>query len=442
MSLEILLMDKSPHIKKTLHYFLYHYAPVIHCFNEGGELTEEMKTRPPDIVFLDSGELGRQECLSSFQQKPPVVLMYRDSAILKDNAGRCQGQLKKPIDPKELEQIVSHLVPKIQNLKLGPYVQFPAGEDLAEPSSSAKPISSSSEEEEEKIKMFQSSAQSIPVEPLKEGSEGSSSVQFAKDDFELTDTKEITNIFHTTGLLRKLSKEKKSALQSSQELKDQIRSSDQQDSAKEESESSSEKMESLQPPSIEQKEKASALGFKEEGAEKEGATPIHSLKKEESEFSSDEKMESLQPPSVEQKETKSVEFEEEEETPIHSLKKEESGFSSEKTESLQSPAAEQKETKSVEFEEEEETPIHSLKKEESGYSSEKTESLKSPTAEQREAALIFSRVDELFQKHLAEILKTKSLEIMKKTSQEVAWKVIPELSKQLIEREIQKITKS
>ena len=119
MSLNILLIDDHPHIQKSIEYFLCHLSPVIHKTNE--------KPKNLDIIFLDSSHID--ENLNSFQkkgQKTPVVLLSRDIDLLRKHAQnpKHNAQLKKPIDPQKLRQMVSELVPQVKELKITPYLEF------------------------------------------------------------------------------------------------------------------------------------------------------------------------------------------------------------------------------------------------------------------------------------------------------------------------------
>lgn len=54
---------------------------------------------------------------------------------------------------------------------------------------------------------------------------------------------------------------------------------------------------------------------------------------------------------------------------------------------------------------------------------------------------IESKINKIFLENIKELLNKKGIEILKKTTEDIAWKVIPDLSKQLIQKEIHNISK-
>ena len=126
MSLEIILMDSNQYIQKTLYYFLRHYAPVIHPFHSENKFPKKTQKTQPDIIFLDSEQIKNKHHLESFQnpsQPVPIVLLSKDDEPLKTQS-YCQGKLKKPIDPKELQETVQKLVPKLKGLNIADFLKF------------------------------------------------------------------------------------------------------------------------------------------------------------------------------------------------------------------------------------------------------------------------------------------------------------------------------
>ena len=86
MDFKIVLMDESPHIQKTLCYFLHSYNPLIHPFHSANQFPESVKKISPDLILIDSGQLENKNQLSAFMKEessPPVVLLSRDKEILK-----------------------------------------------------------------------------------------------------------------------------------------------------------------------------------------------------------------------------------------------------------------------------------------------------------------------------------------------------------------------
>ena len=126
MSLEIILMDSNKYIQKTLYYFLRHYAPVIHPFHSENKFPKTIQNIQPDIIFLDSEQINNKHHLDSFQnpaQPVPIILLSKDDEPLK-TLSYCQGKLKKPIDPKELQETIQKLVPKLKGLNITKFLKF------------------------------------------------------------------------------------------------------------------------------------------------------------------------------------------------------------------------------------------------------------------------------------------------------------------------------
>ena len=122
MSLEIILMDNSPLIQKTLHYFLQPYTPHIHPFNQQNKFPQEIKTIKPDLVFIDSEHIQYQDQIDFFQQQNiPLVFLSKENETVSHSF---QGELKKPIEPKNLQTLVGSLVPRTQNLKLNSFLEY------------------------------------------------------------------------------------------------------------------------------------------------------------------------------------------------------------------------------------------------------------------------------------------------------------------------------
>ena len=53
--------------------------------------------------------------------------------------------------------------------------------------------------------------------------------------------------------------------------------------------------------------------------------------------------------------------------------------------------------------------------------------------------MIHKEVNQIFKEQMKDILTTEGIQSIKKASEEISWKVIPELSKQIIQKEIKKL---
>ena len=134
MSLNILLVDRHPHVQQTLRYFLHHYSPIIK--NSTSQVNIHAEEKKPDIIFIDSDQVKEKTFQPLLEQKtsdsPPVVLLSYSESFLKENLNNplYHAQLKKPIEPQKLHQIVESLVPKTKDLKLSNHLKF---YDITEP---------------------------------------------------------------------------------------------------------------------------------------------------------------------------------------------------------------------------------------------------------------------------------------------------------------------
>ena len=194
MSLNILLVDRHPHIQKTLRYFLHHYSPVIQ--NAASDLGDTAQSKNLDIIFIDSDQV-KEKALPPAQKNadsPPVVLLSYSDSFLKQNRNNplYHAQLKKPIEPQKLHQIVEDLVPKAKELKLTPHLKFYNTVQPEAPLFSSPPTAPSSPL---KQKGLASEKKTSPLDI------------FDSEGLSLTDEKEFTSIQQTTSNFKIMSKE-------------------------------------------------------------------------------------------------------------------------------------------------------------------------------------------------------------------------------------------
>ena len=364
MSLEIILMDSNKYIQKTLYYFLRHYAPVIYPFHSENKFPKTTQNVQPDIIFLDSEQINNKHHLDSFQnpaQPVPIVLLSKDDEPLKTPSS-CQGKLKKPIDPKELQETIQKLVPKLKGLNIADFLKFYSHNESS--SNSQKPLQ---EEKKSPEKIIPANQNEQIVHKKKDPLFFSKSIPI--DD--IIDNNQSTHSSSPKTKPLHFVKSKISQLESSSS---QIHSKKIQNS-------------SLKPHSSSSIKKSSV-------------------------------------PLVEKTEEDQIQLTSPG-TPLSDLKSQPFQKNSQKSQALTDTAL-----KKIIIE------IVEDKFQNDWNSSIKTQLTKEMTA------YIDSTINKFFLNNIKETLHSQSLKIIKKASEDIAWKIIPELSKKLIQTEINKTSRN
>ena len=117
--MNVLLIDNSPLLQKTLKYFLYPYAPSFYSADSQEDWPQKI-----DIVFLDSGHKDSEHVSHLKDKEVPIVLISRDEQTLKDLADNYSAVLKKPVQHTKLQDIIHHLIPETRSLKASPHLKF------------------------------------------------------------------------------------------------------------------------------------------------------------------------------------------------------------------------------------------------------------------------------------------------------------------------------
>ena len=120
-SMNVLLIDNSSHLQKTLQYFLHPYAPSFYSIDSQEELPRKI-----DIVFLDSEHKNNKYTsrLKNKKEQPPVVLISRDEKTLQELSAEYSAVLKKPVQYNQLQEIIHHLIPETRSFKASSFLKF------------------------------------------------------------------------------------------------------------------------------------------------------------------------------------------------------------------------------------------------------------------------------------------------------------------------------
>jgi len=124
MSLRVLLADESPSIKKAFDLALKDFAVTVQTVHQGTDVLELYNSFKPDICFLDvllPKKNGYDACVDikqNIQNPTPVVLMWSNFMEVdedKFNACKAEARIEKPFETKTLREIVLKYVHKTKN---------------------------------------------------------------------------------------------------------------------------------------------------------------------------------------------------------------------------------------------------------------------------------------------------------------------------------------
>lgn len=139
MSLRVLLADESPSIKKAFELALKDLAVQIQTVHHGVDVKELCSSFNPDICFLDillpkkNGYDACTEIKKSSDSSPPVVLMWSSFMEIdeaKFKSSHADGRLEKPFETKSLRNLVSHHVQKLKNNQISQFIETEEVKDL------------------------------------------------------------------------------------------------------------------------------------------------------------------------------------------------------------------------------------------------------------------------------------------------------------------------
>ena len=132
MSLRVLLADESPSIKKAFDLALKDFAVTVQTVHQGTDVLELFSSFKPDICFLDvllPKKNGYDACINikqSDRTQTPVVLMWSnfmevDESKFKDCGA--EAKIEKPFEAKTLRNIVMEHVPKVKQNKISEFLE-------------------------------------------------------------------------------------------------------------------------------------------------------------------------------------------------------------------------------------------------------------------------------------------------------------------------------
>ena len=403
--------QQSPSSKNTS-VFSAPLRPVYLFYRLSEEWPEKI-----DIVFLDS-EQKDSECISHLKDKEtPIVLLSRSDETLKELSPRYPAVLKKPIRYSQLQDIIHQLIPETRSFKASPYLKFyentssneeePAALqksqelDSQEPNSSQELNSQTADSQEPLEKdipvMLEENSEKLKNPPKNTSSESASEKPVFKpkpsivvpEDMQLVDSADSTALHNTNTFLKKVSEDIKEKLS----LKDTETSSENPFSEWESSEGGRPVEEPVQEEPV-----------KEEPVEEPQTSSYHNT-----EEAADSQI-------LEEEETLSEDSSNSpEETAVFT-----SSFNTAKEEPPD--VLSNKILETIE------------KKVQDQWESFVSGPLKKDLKE-----MIHREVTQVFKEQMKDILTTEGIQSIKKASEEISWKVIPELSKQIIQKEIQKL---
>ena len=139
MSIQVALIDKSEIVHKMVSHCLHYFSVEVSRFEQLEECLNHFVDKKPDIVFVDwENKKGEEQIIYLARDKMescPVVLLYRSShqdQIDSLSKEQIPYRIKKPINPKELREIFTQLVPQIKESKIHSYLRFPKSEEKGE----------------------------------------------------------------------------------------------------------------------------------------------------------------------------------------------------------------------------------------------------------------------------------------------------------------------
>lgn len=404
--MNVLLIDNNPHLQKTLQYFLHPYAPSIYSIGSQDELPEKI-----DIVFLDSEHKDNEYIshLKSKEEKPPIVLISRDEKTLTELAPEYPASLKKPIQYNQLQEIIHHLIPETRSFKASSYLKFydspveqqeqPITLNKSEPNTEEPKVTPEEETPENIPLMSDENAEKKQTSEQKQETPPDSSTAFDKkqsivipDDITLVDKADSTSLHNTNTFLKKVTENIKKEESTGSQVLQSPKNDDSLETPATEEPTGSQILQS--PP---QNDSFETSTKKEEPTKPQASKP-HQEKSDD--------LEDLSTVSDIQDIEKSQPFS----TSAH--------FDNiEKWDTLSD--------KIVEI-----IDKHFQNKWEMFINTQLKEDIKE---------MIHKEVSLVFKEQMKDILTTEGIQSIKKASEEISWKVIPELSKQIIQKEIKKL---
>ena len=132
MSLRVLLADESPSIKKAFDLALKDFAVTVQTVHQGTDVLALFNSFQPDICFLDvflPKRNGYEACMDikqNGQLQSPVILMWSNFMEVdqsKFTACGAEAKIEKPFETKTLREIVISHVPKVKGNRLSEFLE-------------------------------------------------------------------------------------------------------------------------------------------------------------------------------------------------------------------------------------------------------------------------------------------------------------------------------
>ena len=185
MKIQVGLLDESAIIQKMLSHCLHHFVVDIHTFKNWDHCLLHTNNKDLNILFVDwdmsHGEKRLIELAGEQLSSVPAVLMRRQDAsaeLSKIDPALVPHQITKPLNPKQVRDTFSKLVPQITESPIHSFLKFPKSpSNLQEtsPTPTTQPLSTPSH------KTANKTAQTIPFNLQEKNSLQPSSSPLNKD---------------------------------------------------------------------------------------------------------------------------------------------------------------------------------------------------------------------------------------------------------------------
>ena len=140
MGIEIVLYDRSPVTQKIFFHVLHHYGPIVHMVSRADAFIQKIQFHAPDIIFIDSVFSDDPDLQSQIQKEAegklkniPIILMaHKEVSPHQRESTRAKDILKKPISAGHLRELINNFIPKTRQNILNKHLKFPPTPDFKE----------------------------------------------------------------------------------------------------------------------------------------------------------------------------------------------------------------------------------------------------------------------------------------------------------------------
>ena len=128
LGMNILVINSSSYTQRMLQYFLSHYSPFVQTYELDSQIPLSELTPSPDLIFINYEIVQKEKyepILKQTEHLAPVIMIHDDS-LLDDEPIRnyCANFIKRPINPEDLQTAVNQVIPNTKDLKVTPYLEF------------------------------------------------------------------------------------------------------------------------------------------------------------------------------------------------------------------------------------------------------------------------------------------------------------------------------